>query len=226
MRQALAWALNRQAIVDHVTQGNQKPALAIVPTSLGLQGSPFFTDNDGPKAWYAFQEALEEMKLSKDELPAIALCYGASDRNHKIAQAVQQQWSKALGLEIKLESCESKVFYDKLSSKDYQIAAGSWFADFRDPINFLDVFKYKSNATNNTQWENAKYTALLDQSSLESKPEERFRLMSQAEALLISEMPVAPLFFAAFNFVKDDNLLGVYFSDLGYVDFKHAFYGE
>ena len=50
--------------------------------------------------------------------------------------------------------------------------------------------------------------------------------MSQAEALLIQEMPVAPLFFSAFNYVKSEGLLGSYFSDLGYLDFKHAFFSR
>ena len=226
MRKALVWALNRRAIVDHVTQGNQQPALAVVPPSLGLAGYPYFHDNDGPKGWYAFQEALEEMKLSKDDFPVITLCYGASDRNHKIAQAVQQQWLKTLGITVNLESCETKVFYEKIANKEFYIVAGSWFADIRDPINFLEIFKYKNNATNSTQWENADYMALLDRSSQETNPEERMKLMSQAEAILIESMPVAPLFFSAFNYVKDPNLMGVYFSDLGYLDLKYAFYSQ
>jgi oligopeptide transport system substrate-binding protein len=226
MRHAFAYALDRKAIVEHVTQGNQRLATAVVPPFMGLPSNSFFKDNDTPKAWYAFQEALEEMKIPKDELPSISLCYANNDRNHKIAQAVQQQWNKTLGINVQLESCESQVFFDRLSRHQYQIAIGSWFADYRDPINFLDVFKYKSNSTNNTQWESKKYIELLNLSSNEANPAKRLELLEKAEGILMENMPVIPLFFAAFNYVKSENVYGVYFSELGYLDFKYAFYGE
>lgn len=224
MRRAFAWALNRKDIVEHVTQGSQRPAEAVVPPELGLQTRGLFVDNDTAMAWNAFQEGLDELNLSRDDLGPITLCYPFNDRNHKIAQTVQQQWAKAFGVDIRLENCESTVFYDKLGQADFNIASGSWFADYRDPINFLDVFKYKTNSTNNTRWENAEYIALLDQSALEDDPDQRISTLKRAQSILIYEMPVAPLFFAAFNHVKDERLIGVFFSDLGYVDFRYAFY--
>ena len=75
------------------------------------------------------------------------------------------------------------------------MAIGSWFADFRDPINFLEIFKYKSNSTNNTQWENPEYIELLNMSSLETNTEERAKVLRSAERLLMDEMPVNPIFF-------------------------------
>lgn len=226
MRKAFTLSINRSNIVEFVTQGNQKPAEAIVPPSFGLKKHSFFEDNAVPTAWYAFQEALEEMKISKDDLPEISLSYANSDRNHKVAQAIQQQWKAALSLDVKLESLEGKVFSDRLAKKEYQIANGSWYADIRDPINFLDVFKHKSNPTNNTQWESAKFIELLDKSNNELNAANRFDLLGEAQAVLMSELPVAPLFFGSFNYVKDEELLGVYFSDLGYLDFKHAFFSQ
>lgn len=226
MRRAFAYALDRKAIVEHITQGNQKPATAVVPPSMGLHPAAFFEDHDIPKAWYSFQEALEESHISKDDFPVVSLCYANGDRNHKIAQAVQQQWKKALGIEVKLDNCESQVFYDRLGRQDFQLAIGSWFADFQDPINFLEVFKYKTNRTNNTQWENQQYITLLNNSAVEDDPVKRLAILKKAEEVLMTDMPVIPVFFASYNYVKAENLLGVYFSDLGYLDFKFAFYGE
>lgn len=226
MRQALAYALDRKAIVEYVTQGNQRQATAIIPPFFGLPANSFFKDNDIPLAWYAFQDALEELKLSIDEMPGITLCYGNSDRNHKVAQAVQQQWKKALGIDVKLENCEPQVLYDRISRHNYQIAMGAWFADFRDPISFLEVFKYKHNSTNNTQWENKEFIEQLNLSALEKDPAKRYDTLQKAEAILMQNLPVIPVFFGAFNYVKSENLFGVHFSELGYLDFKYAFYGE
>lgn len=226
MRRAFALSLDRKSLVEHVTQGNQQPAMAIIPPAFGLPQKAFFEDHDSPKAWEAFQKGLEELKLSKDDLPEITLSYIAGDRPHKVAQAIQQQWAKGLGVTVRLQSDESKVFLDKVKKGDYYIALGSWYADFRDPINFLDIFRTKQNTTNLTNWENPQYSELLAQSARESDPQKRLKILNSAEALLIHEMPVAPLYFGAFNYVKSERLVGVYFSDLGTLDFTYAFYEE
>lgn len=226
MRKALASAIDRKTMVENILKGYQKPATALVPSSFKLHPNSYFLDNDTPKAWFLFQEALEEMRISKDNIPTITFCYFNNSQNHKIAQAIQQQWNKTFNLEIKLEGCESQDFSDRLSRQDFQIALGSWFADYRDPMSFLEIFKYKNNRMNRTLWENSEYIRLLDQSSLEFNPSKRKEILEKAEALLMQEMPIIPLFFAAYTYVKFDNLFGVYFSDLGYLDFKFASYED
>ena len=47
--------------------------------------------------------------------------------------------------------------------------------------------------------------------------------LRQAEAILMQQMPVAPLFFAAFNYLQSENVGGISLSDLGILDFKYAF---
>jgi oligopeptide transport system substrate-binding protein len=122
-----------------------------------------------------------------------------------------------------LESSESKVYYDQLKNRSYQLGIGSWFADFRDPISFLEIFKLKDNGTNNTQWENPKYIDLLNQSALAQNNEERNKLLKQAERTIINEMPIIPLFYSSYNYVRNPIVKDVYFSELGYLDFKHAY---
>lgn len=224
MRRAFALAVNRNAIVDHVTQGNQKEALAVVPPALGWLTDSDLEDNAVQKGQELFEAALTEMGITKDNLPKITLSYSASDRNHKIAQAVQQQWNKTFGIDVSLESSESQVLRDRMTSGNYQIALGSWFADYRDPINFLEIFKSKLNATNQTFWEHDQYTDLIEKSFNEKDPAKRGRLLSEAEMILINEMPVIPLFYSAYNFLKVPGIAGVYFSPLGYLDFKDAYF--
>lgn len=225
MRQAFSFAINRKEIVEHITQGGQRPATAIVPPFTSPSQS-FFQDHDITKAWTLFQEALVEMRTEKESLPDITFCYKAGDRAHKIAQAIQQQWAKAFDITIKLEACEGKHYFERVSKGDFIVSSGSWYADFADPINFLEIFKYKSNAANNTHWENEHYITLLDASSKENDPDKRKALLESAEEIIMDEMPVAPTFFGEFNYVKKRSLQGVYVSPLGYLDFKQASYVE
>jgi oligopeptide transport system substrate-binding protein len=222
MRQAFALALNRADLVEHVLKGNQKPAMGIIPPSF-IEGKPYFADHDASKARKLFQDALEEQNLTLQDLPPIAIQYASAERSHKIAQVAQQQWKECLGVDVTLESTEPKVYYDHLKHHDYQIGIGAWFADFRDPIAFLEIFKLKGNGTNNTQWENQHYIALLDTSSKASQRSEREKLLKAAEKVLIHDMPFIPLFYSCYNYVKKPSVKGVYFSELGYLDFKNAY---
>lgn len=226
LRKALALAINRKQLVDYVLQGNQKKAESILPPSFSQRHNGLLVDGDIPVAWELFQKALAEMDLSKDDLGDITLIYPTDERSHKIAQTLQQQWFKALGITIKLQRLESQLFLEKVRSRSYQLATGSWYADFRDPINFLEIFKNKAVSTNMTNWENQVFTELLQQSAVERNPQKRLALLNQAEEILMAEMPVIPLYFASFNYVKDVTLLGVLFSDLGYLDFKYAFFSD
>lgn len=226
MRRAFALALDRRAIVDHVTQGGQQPAIGILPPLFRVKEQTYFADHDVETAKNLFKESIKEMELSKEELRPIVLSYSATDRNHKVAQTVQQQWHKTFGIPIYLESSDALMLFDRMRTGSYQISIGSWFADICDPINFLEIFKSKDNPTNQTFWQNEDYVALLDRSSSEMDAEKRLTILLDAEKTLIANMPIIPLFHSCFNYLKKDRVAGVYFSPLGYLDFKEAYLVE
>ena len=179
-------------------------------------------DGDLDQARRLFQKACEEKGYTKENFPEVVYTYVAGERNQLIAQAIQQQWLKAFGVEVKLEAIERKVSYSKLSKQDYQLAVGSWIADFDDATNFLDVFKYKTATTNNTNWQNDAYISLLDQSAKTIEPEKRFDLLGQAEDVLMTDLPIIPIFHYTMLYVKNDQIQNVVLSSLGCLDFKWA----
>ena len=219
LRQAFALALNREEIVNHVTQGNQVPAIGIIPPSFAGFSQNYFKDNDQENAKKLYKEAIAEL----GSLPTITLNFASNDRNHKIAGAVQQQWNKAFGIDIALEAMEPSSLNQRIRQGSYQMTLGSWFADITDPINFLEIFQSKSNPTNQTGWENNNYAQLIDKLNLELAAEKRRELAQKAEKLLIHAMPIIPLFHSSYNTLKNDRLKGVYFSPLGYLDFKNSY---
>lgn len=220
-RKAFNLAINRDEIVKHITQGNQVVALGVLPPSLAFNKNGYFKDNQLTEAWTLFQESLKDLNISKDELPPIVICYGSNERNHKIAQAVQQQWIKAFSIPISLQSCEAKLAFEKFKKGKYQIMLGNWFADFSDPINFLDVFKTHQMTEGQSHW-TFRYNQLIAESNMFDNEKERNEILQQADRLLMENVPVAPLFYNVFNFIKKDYVAGVYVSELGYLDFKNA----
>lgn len=223
IRRAFSLAVDRKAIVNHIIQGSQTPATGLVPAVMGVQQKPYFQDCHVEEARSLFAKALQELHLDKENFPVLTILYSSTQRNHLVAQAIQQQWQDILGAKVALEGLESKVFFDRLKQKDYQIASGSWIADFNDPINFLEIFKYRMDSTNNTNWENGVYRDLLSISNQVAIPEKRKELFRQCEQILIEEMPIIPLYHMAMNYVQNEHLKGVVVSPLGNIDFKWAY---
>ena len=226
MRKAFAMAIQRNDIVEHVTQGGQQIATSLLPPSLGVQEKPYFTDGDLAAAQQEFHTALQSLELTKETLPPISLMYIAGERNHLIAQAVQEQWREAIGVTVALHAVERKVFYDRTSKKNFQLAAGSWTADFNDGMNFLEVFKFKAGSSNNTAWENPHYRELLDQALEVKEMGERKQLFQECESILMQEMPIIPLFHYTLLYVANKKVKNVVLSNLGSIDFKWAYLDE
>ncbi len=220
-RQALSYSLNRKEITEHILQGGQTPATKLTPPSMHLNGNGLFLDANVEEAKLLLEKALSELNLKLQDLEPIKLSYASSERNSAIAQAVQKQWERVLNLRIELDAVEPKTFFQKVSKREYQLAAGSWTADFDDPVNFLEVFKYKEASTNNTNWENTKFVDLLNQSALCSGLE-RMNFLSEAERILMEQMPIIPVFHFALNYLQCDLLEEVALSPLGQIDFRWA----
>jgi len=220
IRKAFSYAINRQIIIDNVTQQNQQPALGLVPPSMSVNPNPYFKDGDVEAAKKLLEEGMKELGIN--QLPPITLSFNTSEGHKKIAEAIQDQWKKALGVEVKLENKEWAVYLEDLHQGNYQIGRSGWLGDFNDPINFLEMFKEKNGGNNDTLWENAQYKELLNKSALEVDPEKRKQVLAQAEQILMDEMPIAPIYYYTNSYVKNDNVKGVVLDGLGFIDFKWA----
>lgn len=226
IRKALAYAINRQAIVDNITQGGQIPAMAAVPPTMFPENEKgYFKDNDVKKAKEFLQKGLEELGLKDaSELPAITISYNTNEAHQKIAQAIQDMWKKELGVNVTLDNTEWAVYIEKLHAGDYQVGRMGWLGDFNDPINFLELYRDKDGGNNDTKWENAEFKQLLNDSQKEKDPKKREKMLKDAEEIFIDEMPVAPIYFYTNVWVQADNLKGAVVSGLGDIQLKWAYF--
>ncbi len=226
IRKAFAHAINRQELIDNITQGGQMAAMAIVPPSMFPENEKgYFPDNDVEKAKEFLQKGLEELGYKDiSEFPAVTLSYNTSEAHQKIAQAVQDMWKTNLGVEVVLDNQEWAVYLDSLHALDYQVGRLGWLGDFNDAINFLEMYRDADGGNNNTGWENAKFKELIVNSATEGDAAKRLQMLKDAEAIFMDEMPVAPIYFYTNNWVQVDNLKGVAVSGLGDVQYKWAYF--
>lgn len=220
IRKAFAYAIDRKSLIDNILQAGQIPATGAVPPSMALNTEGYFKDNDVETAKKLLEEGMKEEGLTS--LPEITLSYNTAETHKKIAEAIQDQWKQNLGVEVKLENQEWKVYIEDLHQGNYQIGRMGWLGDFNDPINFLEQYKEKKGGNNDTNWENAKYKELLNQSAVEKDPEKRKQILAQAEQILMDEMPVMPIYFYTNSWVHNEKLTGVIIDGLGNIDFKEA----
>lgn len=224
IRKALTLAIDRQTLIDNVTKGEQKPALGMVPSAVkGFEKDRgYFKDNDVEEAKKALEQGMKELGIKDPSEIEINISINTSEAHEKIAQHVQENWRKNLGIEAKIDNSEWQVYLEKLNTMDYQIGRMGWAADYNDAYTFLEMYNSKENGNNETGWENAKYTDLLKQSTLETDPEKRIDLLKQAEAIAMEEFPVAPVYYYTSLYASKDYVKNMKPDFLGNIYLKYV----
>lgn len=217
IRQAFAYSINRQEIIDNILQTGVPAAYGWVPTSMGLNKDGYFKE-DTEKAKQLLAEGMKELGLTT--FPKVTYTFDTTDTNKKLAEALQDQWKKALGVEVKLYTAELKVYRDMRSQANFDMIRFQWGADFNDPINFLEMFRDKTGGNNHPDWENAKFKELIDQSYNEPDLGKRTQILKEAETILMDEMPLAPINFRGSPYVKNDKVKDFIIFPLGGAYFK------
>ncbi len=215
IRKAFSFAINRNEIIFHITQLDEKEALGMIPPILKGRESKYFKDADIEYAKQLFAEGLKELGMLKKDFPEIHYLYSNSEKYRKIAQAIQYQWKKALDIDIKLEKMDHKILIDRLAKRDFFLAQTHWVAQYNDPMNIFERFKYKTNVKNYPHWENQTYIDLLNRSFFAADKNERQDILEEAEKIFIEEMPIAPIFHWNSAFIAKPYLKNVDFAPLG-----------
>ncbi len=191
VRRALAMAVDRQEIVDRVTRGGELPAHSLVPP--GLEG---YQPAVGPRFDLTMaRKLLTEAGFPEGRgLPAVKILYNQDDTHEAVAQLIQDQWKRNLGVDATLQNLEWGSFLSAVNLMQYKICRSGWVGDYPDPNTFLDLF-VSGGANNSTGWSWPPYDELLRQAAAETDAPRRFELLHQAEQVLLDNMPVMPLYF-------------------------------
>ena len=191
VREALSLAIDRNLIVGRVSQGGQTPATGFVPG--GISGYPT-SDAIAFDPERAKQLLAEAGYPGGEGFPQAEILINTSENHRKIAEAIQAMWRDTLGVDIGIFNQEWKVYLDSQSSLNYDVSRAGWIADYVHPMTFLEIFT-AGNGNNDTGWENAEYDRLIRAAQTASSEDERTALMAQAEAILLDELPVVPIYW-------------------------------
>jgi oligopeptide transport system substrate-binding protein len=192
VRQAFSMAIDRDRIVEKITQAGEPPAYSFTPpgTEGGYQPPRMF----GRNVEKARQLLADAGYPGGKGFPTVTYLYDNKKLNEDIAVEIQSMLADALGVHIELQKQEWKVWLNSLSRLDYDFARSSWVGDYNDPNTFIDCFA-SGGGNNRTGWSNKEYDALLAAAALEADNTKRLKILYQAEDILLNQgTPICPLY--------------------------------
>lgn len=220
LRRAFSYAICRREVVDFIAGSSNRPALSFVPPAYVNAREELFADGNVSEARKLFNEALEDMGLSRASFPKLCISLFRSPVQEKVVQTIARQWEKAFGIPIEIEISDWSVHVSKIGSRDFQVLCVNWFPDFPDAMCFLDAFD--SAGEDLTGWLNPKYSNLLGRAKRTSSYAKRTEMLSDAEQLLAQAMPAAPLYYNGPAYVISDRISGAFITEFNMVEFKWA----
>ncbi|MDR6224992.1 peptide ABC transporter substrate-binding protein [Desmospora profundinema] len=226
VRQAFAMAVDRQAIVDQVTEKQQRIALGFVSPGTVTESGDFRASGKEVLQDAQFEQAktlLEEGMKEEgwDELPKVEILYNKDDQHKKVAEAIQEMYREHLGVEVGLQAREVGVFFDEQKGLDYSLSRSSFLPDYNDPYNYLESFT-TGHPMNRTGWSNKTYDQLLRNANGENDEAKRMELLHEAEERLMEEVPMFPLFYYNNVILEQENVKGVLRHIVGPNDYKYV----
>lgn len=190
VRQALSMAIDRTTLTDQYMKKTEIASDRLVPPGMAGYERAAGLGFDPAKARQLLAEAGYP---DPSKFPSFAIHYNTDDRHKLVAQVIQQMWKEHLGIRVTLHNEEWKSYLKTQRLLGYDVTRSGWTADYPDPDNFLSLFTSYSTLSN-TGWKNAAYDKAVEASMQVTDWEKRFFHLKQAEAIILREAPILPIY--------------------------------
>ena len=212
LRLALAYSVDRTALISAVYQNDNQPMTSLVPpATMGANGTSFQeallaekgelypATADLDKAKEYLDAALSELGCTVDEITLSIDCSDDALRRN-CATFLQEQWRQNLGIEnISVNSKQTAQVSADRNAGNYCMSLGGWSPDYNDSMTFLDLW-LTGGGNNDTGWSSEEYDSLIAQAIAEPDEEARQQMLFQCEEILAEEMPIIPLYWQCQNY--------------------------
>jgi len=200
-RLALNYALDRQQYVKITSNGLYSPANRFVlPAVSGVRRTyyeeypinVYRNTAEIDKAKQHLNAAMAALGIRDPSQITIAVKVSDAAQNRLIAENVQDQWQKALGIKVAIEIVTYRAMLSDRTASNFDLVYAGWMPDFDDPYTYLGYFT-SSNSQNGGKFSNARYDELVTTANNYTDPARRLSMYAEAEKILLEEAGLVPL---------------------------------
>ena len=213
VRQAFAYATDKNTLVSAVFKGAAIAAPTIIPP--GMPG--YQPDYKGiPYNPTMARTLLQSVYPDLSKVPPITFSYPSSQVLPAEAEALQQMWQNALGIQVKLNSVELNAYNQETQTQPPVIHFGftQWTADYPDPYDWLALNLLSTASNNNGDWHNSTFDQTVAQAE-QTTGAARIQLYNQAEQIAIMDVGWLPVDHQAMSAIIPARVHGVSLNSTG-----------
>jgi peptide/nickel transport system substrate-binding protein len=197
VRQALAYATDREALVRYLLHGQAQIASGVLP--------PSHWAYEGCVTQYKLNSARAAQLLDRAGYPRrqdgvrlhLTLKTSTDEQYRLIGAALQDQWRR-VGIDLELRPLEQATLLSDALKGNFQLNLLRWVGATNDPDFFEFAFsskRFPPDGANRGHYRNPRIDALTDQIRTEMDREKRKALCSEAQKILADDLPYLPLWF-------------------------------
>ncbi len=199
VRQAVACAMDREAIIGALWRGQAVEADSLLPLGHWARAS------DAEMARYPHDVGRAKRLLDaagfrpgKDGTRLRITLKTSTDETTRLMAAVLQQQMRAAGIDLQIRSAEFGTFYADVTKGAFQMYALRWIGSNEDP----DIFRYAYGSDsmppkggNRGRYSNGRVDALLARAAAETDQEKRRAEYVEVQQILSEDLPGIPLWY-------------------------------
>jgi oligopeptide transport system substrate-binding protein len=217
LRRALSLAIDRDVMADEVAKGGEVPAYGLVPP--GVPGyrnaSADFERMTQAERMAEAAGIMRELGYSDANPLRLEILLNTSSRHRAFSEALSAMWSR-INVKATLVETDYKTVIERRRTGDFDVNRASWIGDYIDPTTFLENLMIGAQQ-NDSGYRNPAYDALVRRSYGLAGHAERMEQLQKAEALMLKDLPLAPVFHYVSKRLVSKRVTGWSNNILGYV---------
>jgi len=192
VRQAIAFALDREPLIHYLMRDSARPAASVLPPE------SWAYDGDVPRYPHNPERARQLLDAAgypaKNGVRFHLTMKTSTEENSRAMAAVFQQQLREVGIALDIRSYEFATFFSDVTHGQFQVYSLRWVGGNEDPDIFEYVF-HSHGGANRQFYRNLRVDALIDAARREVEQAARKRLYASLQQVLAQELPYIDLWY-------------------------------
>nr|WP_206439140.1 ABC transporter substrate-binding protein [Streptomyces scabichelini] len=210
VRKAIAYLLDREALVEEVYDRTATPLYSIIPAGITAHNTAFFdTYGARPSRTEAEDVLLADGITDKVKLTLFSTPTRYGPSTDQEFEAIAKQLNDSGLFDASVKSVAYDQYEKDIEAGKYGVYVKGWVPDYPDPDNFTAPFFGKGNVLGNNYTNTTVTGQLIPETAALSDRSSTERPYGQLQDIVAEELPVIPIWQAKQYAVVRDNVYGL-----------------